>query len=204
MPGLEPERPDQPDTLHFVGDAAAGTRAASEEPAWLRDLDTARPIVHVTPGTLDATGDLAAVAVPALADTPAQVVVSGDPARVPHAPNAVAPGWVPHDLLLPRTSVVVSNGGYGGILSALAHGVPVVVAPGGQDKPECASRVARSGAGIDLHRARPRPAALRRAVEACLGDSPYRRAAHRMADALAAAGGAARCADLVEDLLARS
>lgn len=201
VPGLEYPRPDTPAHLHFVGDAAAGTRIASEEPDWLADLDPARPIVHVTPGTLDTSGDLVGPAVEALAGTPAQVVVGGDPAQVPAAPNVVAPGWVPHDLLLPRTAVVVSNGGYGGLLATLARGVPLVVAPGGQDKPEGARRVAWSGAGIDLRSRRPSPARLREAVEQCLGDSSYRRAARRLADQFAAAGGAPRAADLVEQLI---
>ncbi len=202
MPSLEYPRPDAPAQLHLVGDLAAGTRVTAESPDWLARLDPHRPIVHVTAGTLERSGDLVTSAVEALADTPAQVVVGGDPALVPAADNVVAPGWVPHDLLLPRSSVVVTNGGYGGVLAALARGVPLVVAPGGQDKPEVARRVAWSGAGIDLRTRRPSPARLRAAVEACLGDSTSRRAARVLADEAAAAGGASRAADLVERLLA--
>lgn len=202
--GLEYARPDAPDHMSLVGDTAAGTRGAGHTPDWLAALDARRPIVHVTPGTLDDSGDVVTAAVEALRGTPAQVVVGGDPGRVPPAGNVVAPGWVPHDLLLPRTSVVVTNGGYGGVLAALAHGVPVVVVPGGQDKPEVARRVAWSGAGLDLRRRRPAPARVRAAVEACLGDSPYRRAAHGLADDFAAAGGAPRAADLIEQLLRRA
>lgn len=204
VPGLEYPRLDAPARLHFVGDAATDTRVAAREPEWLARLDPTRPIVHVTPGTLDGSGDIVGPAVEALAGTPAQVVVGGDPARVPAAPNVIAPGWVPHDLLLPRTAVVVTNGGYGGVVAALSRGVPLVVAPGGQDKPEVARRVAWSGAGIDLRSRRPSPSKLRDAVERCLGDSPLRRAAHRLADEFAAAGGAPRAADLVERLVLAS
>lgn len=202
VPALEYPRPDAGVTLHLIGDAAAGTRGGSGRvPAWLAGLDPARPVVHVTGGTLDASGDVAGVGVAALADTPAQVVVGGDPALVPLAPNVIAPGWVPHDLLLPRTSVMVSNGGYGGVLAALSHGVPVVVVPGAQDKPEVARRVALSGAGINLRSRRASPRRVRAAVEACLGDTPYRRAARRVADEFARAGGAPRAVGLVEQLL---
>lgn len=198
--GLDVAPPDLPQ-VHFIGDAAAGLRRADSVPDWLTDLDPTRPVVYVTAGTLVATGDLPTVAVEALADTPAQVVVSGDPALVPEAPNVIAPGWVPQDLLLPHTSVVVSNGGYGAVQAALAHGIPVVIAPDHQDKPAVARLVAASGAGVNLARQRPAPARLRAAVEACLGDSPHRRAAHRLADSYARAGGAPRAADLVEHQL---
>ncbi|GMA39524.1 nucleotide disphospho-sugar-binding domain-containing protein [Mobilicoccus caccae] len=200
VPSLEYRRPDLPGHVHLVGDTAAGTRAASGAPSWLQDLDPGRPIVHVTSGTLGLPGfDLVGAAVAALAETPAQVVVSGDPALVPAAANVVAPGWVPHDLLLPRTAVMITNGGYGAVSSALAHGVPLVVVPGAQDKPEVARRVAWSGAGLDIG-GRPSPARLRRAVERCVGDSPQRRRAHEVAAEFHRAGGARRAADLVTTL----
>ena len=94
---------------------------------------------------------------------------------------------------------MITNGGYGAVLSALAHGVPLVVAPGAQDKPEVARRVAWSGAGLSVG-SRPSPARLRRAVEACLGDSPTRRRAHEVAAEMERAGGARRAAALVAAL----
>lgn len=202
-PALEYPRPDAPAALRFVGDAAAGTRTADRAPAWLAGLDD-RPLVLITAGTLDVRGGLVDIGVRALADTDVQVVVAGDPARVPVAPNVVAVGWVPYDLVLGRTSVVVSNGGYGGVVGALARGVPVVVAPAGGDKPEVARRVARAGAGIDLHRAAPRPARLRWAVQRCLNRPEYAANAARIAAECARAGGAAAAATLVEDLAART
>ena len=195
--GLDYPRPDAPEFLQYIGDAAVGTRTGTE-PEWFADLDPTRPLVHVTAGTLDTTSTLVERTVTALAGTPAQVVAGGDPALVPPAANVIAPGWVPHDLLLPRTSVVVTNGGFGAVLASLSHGVPLVVAPGGEDKPMVARRVAHAGAGLDLRRAEPSPARIRAAVEACLGDSEYRRAARSLADEFAVAGGAARGADLIE------
>lgn len=199
VPGLEYPRPDLPAHVHFIGDAAGGTRRVVEEPDWLRRLDPARPVVHVTAGTIDDSGDLVRPAVEALAGTPAQVVVGGDLSLVPQGADVIAPGWVPHDLLLPRCSVVVTNGGYGAVLATLVRGVPLVVAPAGKDKPEVARRVAWSGAGIDLRRRAPDPARLRRAVETCLGDSSQRRNARRLADEFATAGGAVRAAELVDE-----
>jgi UDP:flavonoid glycosyltransferase YjiC (YdhE family) len=72
--------------------------------------------------------------------------------------------FIPHDLLLPHVDVMITNGGYGGVQQALAHGVPLVVAGDSEDKPEVAARVHWSGAGIDLRTGRPSPAQLATAV----------------------------------------
>ena len=52
---------------------------------------------------------------------------------------------------------MVTNGGYGGVQFALAHGVPLVVAGDHEDKPETAARVAGSGVGRNLKTGRPTP-----------------------------------------------
>ncbi len=202
---LEYPRPDAPPSLQFVGDAAAGMRTTAEEPAWLADLADGRPVVLITAGTLDIAGDLVEIGVRALDTSAAHLVVAGDTARVPAAASAdvVAPGWVPVDLVLPRTGVVITNGGYGGVVAALAHGVPVIVAPAGGDKPEAARRVARAGAGINVGRARPARARLRRAVQACLTDPRYRANAQRIARECARTGGLPAAVARIEELAAR-
>jgi UDP:flavonoid glycosyltransferase YjiC (YdhE family) len=42
--------------------------------------------------------------------------------------------------LLPHVDAMVTNGGYGGVQQALAHGVPLVVTGDSEDKPEVAAR----------------------------------------------------------------
>ena len=98
--------------------------------------------------------------------------------------------------------MVVSNGGWGGTLAALAAGVPMVVAGATLDKPEVARRVAWSGAGIgiDLRTGRPKPAQVRAAVTRVLGEPRMRERAGEVGAALTAAGGVPRAADLLEDL----
>jgi UDP:flavonoid glycosyltransferase YjiC (YdhE family) len=81
--------------------------------------------------------------------------------------------FIPHDRLLPHVDVMVTNGGYGGVHQALAHGVPLVVAGDSEDKPEVAARVHWAGAGVDLHTGRPSPARLAEAVRGVLGRPTY-------------------------------
>ena len=85
----------------------------------------------------------------------------------------------PTTCLLPHVDAMVTNGGYGGVQQALAHGVPLVVAGDSEDKPEVAARVQWSGAGINLHTGRPSPAmvAARRAPGAAPA-GPIARRAH--------------------------
>lgn len=146
----------------------------------------------VTQGTV-ANQDASALFEPALralADLDALVVVAtghdGPPLHdVPS--NARVGGYLPFDLLLPRTDVLVTNGGYGGALLSLAYGVPMVVAGVTEDKPEVAGRVAWSGCGINLSTAHPDEEAVRSAVATVLAEPSYARAAQRLQAEIASA-----------------
>jgi UDP:flavonoid glycosyltransferase YjiC (YdhE family) len=81
---------------------------------------------------------------------------------------------------------MVTNGGYGGVQQALAHGVPLVVAGDSEDKPEVAARVRWSGAGIDLRSGKPAPAAIAAAVRRILADPSFRSRARALQAEIAA------------------
>jgi UDP:flavonoid glycosyltransferase YjiC (YdhE family) len=76
--------------------------------------------------------------------------------------------------------------------------VPVVAVPFGRDQPEVARRVEVAGAGVRLPRRRFRPDRLRAAVRRAIDLRP---GAERIAEAFAAAGGAAAAGDALESLL---
>lgn len=165
--------------------------AAVEPPAWWAELDGSRPVVHVTQGTIDNRdlGRLIRPTIEALADGPELVVVSmGGRAAAELGPvpaNVRVADYLPYELLLPRTDVMVTNGGFGGVQQALGAGVPLVVAGGTEDKPEVAARVAWSGAGVDLRTGTPSAAQLGAAVSAVLREPRYRARAGALADAFA-------------------
>ena len=58
--------------------------------------------------------------------------------------------FVPQAQVLPSCSAVVSHGGSGTVLGALAHGIPLVLVPRGADQFENAARCERAGAAIVL------------------------------------------------------
>ena len=68
---------------------------------------------------------------------------------------------------------MITNGGFGGVQQALAHGVPMVVAGATEDKKEVAARVAWSGTGVNLRTGRPSARALRRAVQRILREPQF-------------------------------
>ena len=164
-----------------------------EEPDWWPELGGGRPVVHVTQGTLDNADPrrLLLLTTSALAREDVLVVATTggpdpEPLRAGLPPNVRFARFVPHDRLLPHTDVMVTNGGYGGVQQALAHGVPLVVAGDSEDKPEVAARVHWSGAGIDLHTGRPSRAMVARAVRRVLTRPAYRRRAAALQAEIAA------------------
>lgn len=207
VPGLEYPRPDVVTPVRFVGPPRPAP-GNGDLPAWWGDLDTRRPVVHVTQGTV-ANEDPTQLLVPtlrALAGEDVLVVAAtgGRPVGSlgPLPANARAAEYLPYDALLPRTSVLVTNGGYGGVHHALRHGVPVVVAGKTEDKAEVAARVAWTGAGVRLRTSTPRPGQVRRAVRRLLDDPSYARASQRLGEHIAASLGEAGVADVVEEVVA--
>ena len=71
--------------------------------------------------------------------------------------------------MLPRCSAVVSHGGSGSVLGALAHGLPQVLIPMGADQPLNAARCEELGLARVLDPVAATPADVRDAVTAVLG-----------------------------------
>jgi UDP:flavonoid glycosyltransferase YjiC (YdhE family) len=205
VPAFEYPRSDLPPTVSFLGPLTGRPPRDAPLPAWWGDLE-GRTIVHVTQGTVSnaVVEDLLVPTIRGLAGEDLLVVAATgrDPGSLlaalgsPPANLRVAP-FLPYDRLLPRTAVMVTNGGYGGVHVALRHGVPLVVGGRTEEKVEVAARVAWSGAGIDLKAQRPAPRAVRGAVHRVLADPRYRARAEAIgADIRAADGEAALVAAL--------
>ncbi|WJZ68602.1 glycosyltransferase [Kocuria rosea] len=200
---LEPPRSEGlPPHVHYIGDAAAGNRRTAEPPTWLDHLDPTRPVVHISEGTLGRDHhSLVARATEALAATNIQLVVGGHHTAGILPEGVIVEPWIPHDLLFPRTNLFISNGGYGAILAALSHDVPVLVVPGAQDKPLVARNIAASGAGITLSPRRATPDHLRRTMLHAIADRDLQKRATHIARRITASGGAQRAATLCEQIL---
>ncbi|MEW2544904.1 glycosyltransferase [Streptomyces sp. NPDC047002] len=183
-------RGDLPDSVRYIGALPSGAREQGPLPAWWDEVKRAKRVVVVSQGTAANTDftELVQPSLDALADLDALVVATlGRAAELDRVPaNARVAEFIPYDLLLPHTDVLVSNGGYGGVQQALGHGVPMVLAGLTEDKTEVTARIAWTGAAVNLATQRPEPAEVRKAVDTVLADPSYRGSAGALAAEYAA------------------
>jgi UDP:flavonoid glycosyltransferase YjiC (YdhE family) len=114
--------------------------------------------------------------------------------------NARVARFVPFNQLLPRAAALVTNGGYGGVMFALANGVPVICAGTTEDKPEVGNRMAYAGVGVNLKTNRPTETQVREAVRRVLADGRYGANARRIQAEMARHDGPVEAALLLERL----
>jgi UDP:flavonoid glycosyltransferase YjiC (YdhE family) len=205
VPSFEYPRRELADNVRFIGMMPAEHPTHVPRPDFWHELDGSRPIVHVTQGTVANTAPhLIGPALEALANEDVLVVISTGNrppeqlglGRVPK--NTRVASFLSYPELLPKVSVMVTNGGYGGVQTALRYGVPLVVAGDSEDKPEVAARVSWSGAGLNLKTGRPKPSVLRQAVRAILTNPRYRSRAQALAAEYSTYDALARTVSLIE------
>jgi MGT family glycosyltransferase len=209
VPSFEYPRSDLAPQVHFVGPLLPPVPDGFALPAWWDEmLADPRPVVLVTQGTVATDpGDLLLPALEALRDEPVQVIaVTGgpDPADLPAPPNARVERFVPFAALMPHVAAVITNGGYGGLHFALAHGVPLVVAGATEEKPELVARVNWTGVGVGMRTRRPGRIALREGVRRLLAEPEFAARAAAMQAEMARYDGPERAVDLLERLAART
>jgi UDP:flavonoid glycosyltransferase YjiC (YdhE family) len=165
------------------------------------------PIVYFTLGTVFnvESGDLFARVLAGLRELAVRVVVSVgphvDPAELgPQPAHVEVRRYLAQETILPRCSLVVSHGGSGSVMGALAHGRPSVLIPLGADQPQNAARCAQLGVGRVLDPIEATAESVRAAASEVLATPGYRRAAERIRDEFAALPGPAHAARLLTRL----
>jgi UDP:flavonoid glycosyltransferase YjiC (YdhE family) len=138
------------------------------------------PIVLVAPSTSqDPSGTLVRAALEGLADEPVRVIAIGEPGDAPA--NAILVPWISYARMMPRCDLVVTHGGHGTLVRALASGCPVVVCPAGGDMAENAARVDWAGVGVRLAPRFCTPWGVRLAVRRALARPSLRERATELA-----------------------
>jgi UDP:flavonoid glycosyltransferase YjiC (YdhE family) len=145
--------------------------------------------------------------VQALSELPVKAVVSLGPAlsadEVPGADNVVVAAAIPHALLIPQASLLITHASHGTAIKGLAAGVPMVCIPMGRDQGDNAARIVAAGCGLKLKRT-ANGSKIKSAVEEVLSDPSYRDAARRHARDIAAGTGDTDPVTIIEDVLART
>ena len=153
------------------------------------------------------SGDLIARGLAGLRELPVDVIATMSPNvdPGPQPPNVRIETHVAHAGLFPHCAAVVSHGGSGTVVDALAAGLPQVVLPMGADQPLNAARVEALGSGVVLDVLRATPATeIRAAVRTVLEEPSYRAAAERVREETRALPGADHAVALLERLSAGS
>jgi MGT family glycosyltransferase len=166
------------------------------------------PLVLVAPSTAhDPTHALLRAALEGLEDEPVRVLATWNrrpldrPVRVPA--NARLVEWVSYSRTMPHADVVLTHGGHGTVVRALASGAAVVVVPAAGDQNENAARADWAGVGVRLPGRLRTATGVRLAVRRLLADDGRRAGAQELARWSARHDGAARAADLVEAVVVR-
>jgi UDP:flavonoid glycosyltransferase YjiC (YdhE family) len=199
-PGLDFPRTSLPSSFHYCGPF----RAEAAEPP---DLPDDLPLVYCSLGSLQGGrwrvfADMAA----ACAEVGARAIIAhgallgpGDAARLPRD-ALVAAHW-PQPAVLPRCCAALLHGGFNTVLDALQAAVPIVVSPLAFEQAGTAARVAWTGAGISLPRARLNRRGFVQALKQVLSAPGFGAAAAHLADNMGRLGGAKLAADLIEAAL---
>lgn len=163
--------------------------------------------MHVTLGTIcnQESGDLFQRIIAGLAALPVDVVATVghqiDPIELGALPsNVLVESFVPLVHMLGDTDVIVSHGGSGTVIGALAFGIPQVILPLGADQPLNAEHCDALGVGIVLDALRGSPKAIREATETALTANTYRARASQFRAEIASLPDAHHAGTLLERL----
>jgi UDP:flavonoid glycosyltransferase YjiC (YdhE family) len=189
-PGIRSfEYPDESSTspVQFIGPLPL--RKQYVLPNWWHELDQTKRLVLITQGTI-ANRDLGQLVGPALVglaeekDLILLVTTGGQPIEaipVPIPANARVARFLPYELILQSVDLLITNGGYGTVNMALAHGIPIVSAGLTEDKEEVSAHVQWAGIGIDLRTNQADPEAVRTAARKVLDKPVYRERSKNLA-----------------------
>jgi UDP:flavonoid glycosyltransferase YjiC (YdhE family) len=175
-------------------------------PAWMDSLPD-QPTVHATLGTaFNQSPDTFRAILAGLGGEAINLIItvgrSMDPAQFGPQPDTVKiERYIPQSLLLPRCDALIFHGGYNSLLSALWHGLPMVIIPqeAGDNFPT-AQRCAALGVGVMVEESPPQPETIQAAVKAVLGQPGYRERARQIQSEIKALPGLAEAVKRLEIL----
>ncbi len=179
VPEFEYPRSDLPQHVHFVGPLLKREGGSFKQPVWWDDLTAENPVILLTQGILENMQDLYLPVIKSLANRDVIVVALMDEydlGLVLHqVPKNLRIGHnIPLDKIMPHVNVLVTNGGYKDVQSALWSGVPVVMTGRQQEQRELAARVQWADVGINLKTSRPDPELVRESIDKVLESPMYR------------------------------
>ncbi len=208
-PGFEYHRSDLHPKIKFIGALLPYTKPSARERYWYDErLLQYRKIVLVTQGTVET--DVNKLIVPLLqAFKNSDVLViattggAGTEAlrrRFPQQ-NLIIEDFIPFGAVMPYLNAYVTNGGFGGVMLAVQHNLPMVVAGMHEGKNEINARIGYFKLGINLRTETPKPMQLFNAVEEVIANPKYQINVEKLNAELAGYDPALLCEDALAKLL---
>lgn len=95
---------------------------------------------------------------------------------------------VQHSMVFPHADIVITHGGHGTVMRALANGVPLICLPMGRDQKDNAVKVEIKGCGITMS-SKSKPVKIKKAIEKILKEPEYKTSAIKLKKELMASQG---------------
>jgi MGT family glycosyltransferase len=175
-----------PDNVRYVGPVL-------DEPVWAESAPWTAPagdgplVLVALSSTFQNQIDCLQRIVDALSSMPVRALVTTGPAieagALRPSPNVAIVERAPHREVLSQAALVITHGGHGTVMKALAAGVPMVVLPHGRDQADTAMRVTARGAGVTLARTAS-PGTITRAALRVLTNDSYGASARRLGEVI--------------------
>ncbi len=171
-----------PPTVHSLRPVLFDQSGSEGLPPWAARLGS-RPVVYLTLGTVfNRIFHPFSTIIGALRDEPIELIVTigrdQDPARLgPQPENVHIERYIPQTLIFPKCDMAILHGGFNSVISALCHGLPLLIVPLAADQPMNAARCRELGVAEVLLPTELSAEKVRTAVLALLKDPSYRTAA---------------------------
>lgn len=179
---MEYERSDLGKNIRFIGPLLPYSDKEKQREKWHDDrLNEYKKVMLVTQGTVEKDGSKLLVPVmDAYKNTDMLVVVTTGgsqtselQAKYPYN-NIIISDFIAFDDIMPYTDVFISNGGFGGVMQGVQHGLPMVVAGVHEGKNEICARIGYLKYGINLNTETPTAGQIKSAVAQIEKDGLYR------------------------------
>ncbi len=174
-----------PTTARAVRHVAFDRSGDEPLPTWVETLPD-RPVVYATMGTaFNRVANIHAAILEGLRDEPNTLIVTTGLDQYPDAfgpqpPHVHIERYVPQSLLFPHCDLVVTHGGSGTVMTALGHGLPMVIVPVSTDQPDNARRCEQIGVARVIPPHDRTPESIRNAVREVLGHPGFQQSARRL------------------------
>jgi UDP:flavonoid glycosyltransferase YjiC (YdhE family) len=188
-PGFEYKRSDLGQNIRFIGALLPHKEKRSASQWHHSKINLYDKVILVTQGTVEK--DVTKIIEPTLEafkDSQYLVIVTTGGsktnelrAKFPQS-NIIIEDFIPFEDVMPYCDVYITNGGYGGVMLGIEHGIPLVVAGIHEGKNEINARVGYFHLGINLETERPSPDKIKKAIEAVFRNSVYRQNVQELAE----------------------